>query len=75
VIVSHTALRESTVYIIIYSTIATTTSITITNIIITFFFVDIIIYKTVLFFVARFFLPFSALVYFNTRLLTVPVAL
>ena len=31
--------------------------------------VYIIVYKTVLFFVARFLLPFSALAYFNTRLI------
>jgi len=42
-LVSRTALRENTVYIIVY--------------------------KTALFFVARFLLPFSALAYFNTRLI------
>jgi len=30
----------------------------------------VIVYKTALFFVARFLLPFSALAYFNTRLIT-----
>ena len=43
VIVSRTALRENTFYIIIY--------------------------KTALFLVARFLLPFSSLAYFNTRLI------
>jgi len=42
-LVNRTALRENTVYIIVY--------------------------KTALFFVARFLLPFCALAYFNTRLL------
>ena len=41
-VVSRTALRENTVYIIVY--------------------------KTALFFIARFLLPFSALAFFNTRL-------
>jgi len=46
VVVSRTALRENTAYIIIY--------------------------KTALFFIARFLLPFSALAYFNTRLISRP---